>query len=406
MSPCHKVLTILAASALVAFVWLTGGAEWSAAQPREDWPMTGHVLPGLEHFDRVMRETMREHRLPGASLTISVKGKLVLSRGYGFAELANREPVHPHTLFNIASCTKAFTGAAACRLFDEGRLDLDAKVFRMLPHLLPQRGGVDPRAHQITVRQLLHHSAGFIHENVGGDASKSIADLVRERMSRPLDYDPGSRSHYSNLSFLLLRLVIHHASGEPYERYVEQQILRPIGVTDMRIDIERGYLPNEARRYHAANHKLIEGGHGRMRGGGCWLSSSFDMVRFLAALDGSGGKRLLSEKAMREMLAAPPPPYEARKNGTHFGLGWDVIRQTPEGVAYNKDGGVPGIQTFMQHLPGDVDWALCFNASGQVENRESGLDESRPAREPILKAIREQKQWPDGDLHGRIGPNR
>jgi N-acyl-D-amino-acid deacylase len=398
----------MAAGTFVAFAVILVSAMESVAWSGDDSPMTGQALPGLEHFDRIVRETMREHRLPGASLTISVKGKLVLARGNGFANLANREPVHPHTLFNIASCTKTFTGVAACKLFEDGRLDLDAKVFRLLPHLLPEHGHVDPRVHQITVRQLLHHSAGFIHENVGGDASQSIADLVRERLARPLDYVPGSRSHYSNLSFLLLRLVIHHASGEPYERYVEQQILRPIGITDMRIDIERGYLPNEARRYHAVNHKLIEGGHGRMRGGGCWLSSSVDMVRFLAALDGSGGKRLLSERAMREMLAPPPQPYEVRKNGTHFGLGWDVVRQTPEGVIYNKDGGIAGIQTFMQHRPGDVNWALCFNASGHLENRETGPDESQEpnAREPILKAIAQQKQWPDGDLKGRLGQNR
>src|SRR5262249_21909525 len=131
-------------------------------------------------------------------------------------------------------------------------------------------------------------------------------------------------------------------------------------------------------------------------------------VRFLAALDGSGGKRLLSDKAMQEMLAPPPPPYEARKNGTHFGLGWDVVRQTREGVAFNKDGGIAGIQTFMQHLPGDVDWALGFNGSSSGESREPGSDEARQpnAREAILKAIAQQKDWPPGDLHGRMGAGR
>lgn len=390
--------------------WLAAAAgaaapAWLLAAPSEREPTTGAALPGLEHMDRIMAETLREHRLPGASLSISVQGRLVLARGYGHANLTNHEPVHPHTLFNLASCSKTFTGAAACKLFDEGKLDLDAKVFRLLPHLLPERGHVDPRAHRITVRQLLHHSAGFLHEKVGGHAAPSIEQLIRERMAQPLDYDPGTRSHYSNLSFLMVRLVVQHAAGEPYERFIEQQLLHPLGIRDMRMDIEEGYLPNEAHRYLVGSHKPVKGGRGPMRGGGCWLASSVDCVRYLAGIDGSGGKRLLSERALREMLAPPPPPYEARKNGTHFGLGWDTVRQTPKGAAYSKDGGVAGIQTFMQHLPGDVDWALCFNGSSQREDRETGADEAREpnAREGILKAIHEQKEWPEGDLHKRLG---
>jgi len=120
--------------------------------------MTGDSAPGLAHLDEVMRKTLTQRGIPGAALAIVKEGRLVMARGYGWANVEAREQVQPTSLFNLASCTKPFTAAGILKLVEEGKLRLDDHVFQLLGDLRPLGGGkVDPRLQQITVRQLLHH---------------------------------------------------------------------------------------------------------------------------------------------------------------------------------------------------------------------------------------------------------
>ena len=127
---------------------------------------------------------------------------------------------------------------------------------------------------------------------------------------------------------------------------------------------------------------------------GGWLGSAPDLVRFLTALDGSRGKPFLSEKMTRTMLAPPPPPLKPRENGSYFGLGWDRVRKTEEGFGYAKNGGLHGVSTWIEHLPGGVDWALLVNTS--VAHREVPMMATFETEIP--RAIAEVKEWPEIDL--------
>lgn len=396
-------LTRRAALAAMASVPLT-----SLAQPAvEGHPSTGEALPGLEHLDRAMLETLREEHLPGAGLAIFKEGRLLLVRGYGWADFARREPVQPLSRFNIASCTKPFTAVAILKLADEGKLNLDAHVFRLMPHLLPPREQHHPHVLDITIRHLLHHAGGFIKSARGSQDAASLEALVRLQLAEPLDYPPGTQTHYSNFGFLLLRLVVEHGAKMPYAEFVQEHVLRPLGITDMRLDDRpEGYFPGEVKRYVMPGHQVQKNGRGPLKGGGCWVASPLDMARFITGLDGTRGKPLLSPRAYAEMLAPLPPPFVAKPNGPFNGLGWDVVRKMEGGWTFNKNGGVAGIQTFMVHLPNGVDWAVGFNGTTAKVQHE-GEEEHKPARARINQAILETRNWPEGDLHARYrGPRQ
>jgi hypothetical protein len=171
---------------------------------------------------------MQRQAIPGASLALARNGALVLAIGYGWADREARVPVTPNTLFALASVSKSLTAVTILKLVDAGRLSLDARVFELLSDIEPLPGDrVDPRVKQITVRQLLYHSGGW-DRTKSGDPN-GFSDRVAERMrvpmpvsprqltrfmlGRPLDFDPGAESHYSNFGYILLGLIIELGMG-------------------------------------------------------------------------------------------------------------------------------------------------------------------------------------------------
>ncbi len=122
------------------------------------------------------------------------------------------------------------------------------------------------------------------------------------------------------------------------------------------------------------------------------------MARLLTAVDGSRGKSLLSPASYREMLVVPPAPLKPRKDGSHFGLGWDVVVRGRGGMRFSKNGGVPGIHTYIEHLPNGVDWVVLLNGGEHQEGTPSPLGF---CTKRLRKAIEGTVHWPARDLFER-----
>ena len=132
----------------------------------------------------------------------------------------------------------------------------------------------------------------------------------------------------------------------------------------------------------------------------------------MTAIDGSRtAAPFLNERMMRQMLARPEPPLAIRKNGSWFGLGWDTVREIPDwpfgkDLSYGKDGGIAGISTWVEHLPGSIDWIVLFN--GSVRKTQKAEDADEPTGVPRTRRCKRRasrcwncagvKQWPGGDL--------
>jgi N-acyl-D-amino-acid deacylase len=263
----------------------------------------------------------------------------------------------------------------------------------------------------------LHHSGGWdrrrsgdpngfserVAERMGVRLPISPQQLTHSMLGRPLDFAPGTDAVYSNFGYAVLGLIIERVTGRPYEESVRAITLHPLALDRVRLDRPRGdgYFPGEAHRYGPRGFEDRRGGHLpiTMASGG-WIASTVDMVRFLTALDGSRGKPFLSEPMLRAMTAPPPPPMKPRPDGTHFGLGWDRVHRTAEGVSYRKNGGLLGAHTWIEHTADGIDWALFWNGGRLADDTEESSI-SRQVFERVREVLIDIDTWPEIDLFAR-----
>lgn len=162
-------------------------------------------------------EAMGAKPLPGAAVLVARDGKVLLSKGYGLADVEHGVPIRPETRFNIASITKSFTALAVLKLREAKKLSLEDPLDRYLP--------ATPSSGRITLRHLLTHTSG-------------LPDFVSfdQGMAGPLDFAPGDRLNYTNLGYTALGRVIEKASGQGYEDYLRRTILGPLGMGATSVD--------------------------------------------------------------------------------------------------------------------------------------------------------------------------
>jgi N-acyl-D-amino-acid deacylase len=393
----RAALAGLGGMALGANVWDASAGQGAAAQvgqparPHEDAiPISGRAGPGLEPLDAVMRTIIDRHGLPGAALALAREGRLILAKGYGWADLARSEQVQPGTRFGLASLSKPITAVATLKLIEKGKLRLNDSVFDLLSHIKPPQGTrIDNRLRTVTVHQCLNHSGGW-DRAIRGDPAMWEPQICRAYGVRPpltaqqfisfawtlpLDFPPGSESKYSNVGYIILGEVVATVAKQPYPRFVHDNVLKPMGIPNVEVHrLDGRYLAGEAIRYLPGT--LIPLPAMRMPmvdATGGWSGSVVDMVRFLTNLDGSRGEPILAEKTRDLMLAPPTKPLRPRENGTYVGLGWDSV--IPEGKArgYYKDGSYEGMRTYMKRLPNGVNWAMLFNASMEFDTTDMRL---------------------------------
>jgi N-acyl-D-amino-acid deacylase len=336
---------------------------------------------------------------------------LLLARGYGLANVQTREPVTLDTLFCTASITKTITAVAVLHLVDQAKLSLDDPVYPLLGKPRPLgRPTIDSQVEKITVRHLLLNVGGWntrYHSDVlrqtrkiaraAGEKMPLSADAVlRYGLGQPLDFAPGTETHYSNFGGFLAKLVVERCARQPYETYVRQEVLRPMGVNEMRMEqLAPAYALREARRYGSGGRAIPGGREPIAAPAGDWLASVVDLARFLTAVSGARGKPFLGSIARQQMLAVPPPPLAARRSGSHAGLGWDSVAGGPRGIQFHKSGLAAGVRTYMEHRSDGVDWVLLLNSDGQVQDQPPAAGE---IIDKIRRAMDTTRDWPDRNL--------
>ena len=274
-------------------------------------------LSRIPEMDAVVDSFMTEWSLKGISLSIMRNDSLVYARGYGQADGA--KPMVPGTLLRMASVSKLLTAVGIMKLQERGKLVLDTPVFGPFGVLTEYDEYIsDDNYYLITVEQLLRHQAGFTQKNgdpmfstaqmmkeIGTDKAPTPEQLTRHLVRRPLAYLPGTTQEYSNFGYLLLSMVIEKLTGEPYEEWMQREVLKPAGCTDFHIggNFYADRFPGETRYYMHKEAKLSAAFDGRGRvercygandihglyGAGAWIGSTPELARFIASIDGIPG---------------------------------------------------------------------------------------------------------------------
>jgi len=223
---------------LLAWMILPMGTSLAAPLQSQDpsglrQPVDGPINPAeLKAFlDPLMQEQMEAHHIAGAAVSVVQVGKMLLAKGYGLADVAANKKVEAEsTLFDIGSISKTFTFTAIMQLVEQGKLDLNADINTYLDFKIPATYP-DP----ITLANLMSHSAG-LDEFFYGIAAPSpeevlpLGEFVRTRLP-PRVRPPGVVSAYTNYGVTLAGYIVERVSGQAYTSYVDEHILKPLGMT-------------------------------------------------------------------------------------------------------------------------------------------------------------------------------
>jgi CubicO group peptidase (beta-lactamase class C family) len=270
-------------------------------------------------IDKLIHSEMEKQHIPGVALLVARSGKTVRAQGYGLSNVELQVPVKPETVFQSGSMGKQFTATAVMMLVEEGKVRLDDPIKRDLKE--------SPDTwNQVTVRELLSHTAGFTDYPTNFDFRKDYteSELLKIVGGIPLAYEPGTNWSYSNLGYLTLGVLIHRVTGKFYGDFLQERIFQPLGMTTTRIISEADIIPNRA-----AGYQLVKGELKNQDWVSPTLNTTADGALYFSILDLAKWDAALYTESLVKRSSLDEMWTVARlKNGQpnsgQYGFGWFV----------------------------------------------------------------------------------
>lgn len=248
---------------------------------------------------------IRQHEQPGCIIAIVHRGRCVLDRAFGSANLATGERLSPRHRFRIASHSKSFTAAGVMKLREQKLLRLDDPIGLYVNQLNRQVG-------QVTLAQLLSHSGGVVRDGpdsgqfVGRRAFLTTPELLADLQAPPA-IEPNTRFKYSNHGYALLGLAIESVTGEPYAKWIRREIVDQAGLTETEPDmpLARGIPMARGHTSRLPAGRFALAGEERTNAiapAGGFVSTARNTARFFAQLDPAAEDSVISAASRREMV--------------------------------------------------------------------------------------------------------
>jgi CubicO group peptidase (beta-lactamase class C family) len=256
------------------------------------------------------------------SALVALNGKPVISRGFGYSDIERKLKNSPKTIFDIGSITKQFTAAAILKLEMQGKLSTDDKITKYFQNVPPDKS-------DITIHQLLRHSAG-LPGVIGGDYEKiTEAAFVEKVLASPPRFPVGTRFSYSNVGYSLLALIIEKVSGQSYEQYLYENLWKPAGMETTgytRPNFNKNLIVvgyKEEKRWGKPTEKEWEkdAPYLHLKGNGGILSTTEDLLKWDQALLTD---KILSKEAKGKYFH--PVLRENETVNSYYAYGWDVMK--------------------------------------------------------------------------------
>ena len=339
---------------------------------------------GLVKMEKDVKVFMQRWQIRGMEIAVMRGDSLLYAKGFGWADKEKEEPMRAGTIMRVASVSKLITAAGIMKLVEDGKLHLSDKVFGphgILNDTLYTNNIKDKAYFDITVEQLLRHESGLTirrgdpmfrtrdwmniyHLKEVPDQEKLTSIAVQKR----LGYAPGKGHEYSNFGYLLLSMIIERKTGQPYEKWMQENILEPAGCMDCHLAFNsyEEKLPGETRYHMQDNDPPVPkydnsadsvvrcyGGNDirLLKGAGAWVCSGPELARFLASIDGRKGvPDILSIKSVREMTTYT----EDHK----YGLGWNSVHPIKGWI---RTGSLSGTSAYVGYFPDGECWIFLSN---------------------------------------------
>jgi len=294
----------------------------------------------------VKTEMLRQH-IPGLSLLVVKDGKIVLAEGFGLANVELQVAARPETIYQSGSIGKQFTATAVMMLVEEGKIGLDdplSKYFKDAP----------PSWNNVTVRELLSHTAGFGDYPERFDFRKDWTEdkLLKLVEGIPLAYPPGTKWEYSNFGYLTLGILIHRVTGKFYGDILQERIFHPLEMNATRIISEADLIPNRA-----AGYRLVQGELKNQE----WIAprinttadgSLYFTVLDLAQWDAALYTGKLLQKSSLDQMWTIAKLKDGQPNQGHYGFGWFIDDRKGHRCIHH-DGAWQGFETAIDRYVDD-----------------------------------------------------
>ncbi|MGD0545075.1 MAG: serine hydrolase [Candidatus Acidiferrales bacterium] len=340
----------------LSVVFLFGLATTCPAQEKTDW----------SSLDASINSSMKEWKVPGVAVTIVKDQSIVYMKGFGVREMGKSDPVTPDTLFDIGSCTKAFTSAAIAILVDEGKMRWDGKVNEYIPFFHLQDSLADEN---VTIRDLLTHRTGVPSTDL---LWYVYPQASREQLIRRLaDAHPNAgfrtKFQYQNMMYVAAGYAVGQVAHSTWDDFVRTRIFQPLGMSES----DTSSIDAEKSPDHASPHEENPDGtvkvipwHNIDNAGpaGSINSSARDMAKWMTMQLNDGmydGKQLISKKNVREMQIPQmvidsegeiPTVFFPDSTQLSYGLGWFVQQYRGHQLILHA-GDIDGFSTMVVLIP-------------------------------------------------------
>ncbi len=332
---------------LVVFILITNfsASAQTSVSAQERYAQVATQLEKLAEYE------VTEKHLPGLSIALVEDQKIVWAHGFGFADPDRKIAATAETVYRVGSVSKLFTDIAIMQLVERGELDLDASVTKYLPDFHPKNRFGTP----ITLRELMTHRAGLVREPPVGSYFDSrqppLAEVVKSLNTTELVYAPGTHTKYSNAGDSVAGLILEWLTQEPYPKYLQEAVLKPLRLGSSSFSPEPWLLRNLAKGYmwtydgsvvQAPTFELGTGPAGNM------YSTVLDQSRFLSALF-AGGRGLdgvvLKPGTLQKM-------FTPQDSDSGYGLGFALLNVDGLRMVGHR-GGIYGFSTELLGMPDD-----------------------------------------------------
>lgn len=328
----------------------------------------------LDGLDTFVNEEMKNWKVPGVAIAVVKDGKVILSRGYGFRDVANNKPVTPQTLFAIGSATKSFTVATLGVLVTQGKLEWDKPVREYLPDFRLY----DPVASEhMTPRDLVTHRSGLPrHDMVWYNSTLSRKELyLRLRYLEP-NKDFRSTFQYQNLMFMTAGYLAGQVAGSTWEEAARKNLLLPLAMNNTNFSVETSQKSSDfALPYEKTDKnevKLIPFRPIDQIGpAGSINSSVVDMIHYVEMhLAGGkfGGKQVIAERDVNEMrtpqMVIPGVLRYAELGHQQYGMGFFITSYRGHKLVHHG-GNIDGFSALVTFMPQDkIGMVILTNLNG------------------------------------------
>lgn len=320
-------------------------------------------LGGLDKVDATLKNLVERKLVPGIAITLVKDGKTVLQNGYGFAHI--EKGIHMNaerSICRIASISKCITGLALGKMVEDGILDWEDSLYDHVPYY-------PKKPYDFTLKQLAAHTAGmrgYQGKEFALNQAFGIRDSLKVFEHDPLVFQPGKGYLYNSFDFVLLSLAMQEAAGIPFESYVQDNVLAPLGMTHTvspksikDTNTLDGGLQNAqpyTKRVNGFKKAIAVDNYYKLAGGG-YLSTSADIARLgQAVLD----KRLLSPATYTTLLTS----QMVNGKPTYYGLGFQVSQDKQERRFFGHVGNSVGAYSNLFMYPEEnMVIALLINAT-------------------------------------------